>query len=808
MLFSTSTLNVRPVADPKAVVRGKQYRFTVLTDRLIRMEWSEHGNFEDRATKLVMCREFPVPKFEVRETENSLEIITDALHLYYDKKPFSPGGLTIRVKGLITHKLDRWFFSMEQPKMWEVNSNLGGTCRTLDNVDGECELDKGLIDRVGFTTLDDESTLALDENGWYVPLERESGDVDQYFFGYLLDHKACLRDYYRLSGATPMLPRYALGNWWCRYYKYTEKTYMELMNRFAEKNIPLAVSVIDMDWHITEPDPKYGNGWTGYTWNRDFFPDPERMLKWLHDRGLRVSMNLHPHDGFRAFEDCYESVATEMGIDPETEETVRFDASDPKLMRTYLDKVLHPLEEQGVDFWWTDWQQYGGTTRPGYDTLWMLNHFLYTDNARHGTYPLTMSRYAGLGSHRYPLGFSGDTIMTWESLDFQPYFTNNSSNVGYGWWTHDIGGHFYGNWSDEMQVRWVQYGVFSPIFRLHSGNREFFTKEPWAFPVHIETVLSDFMRLRHRLIPYLYTMNYRNHAEGVPLCCPLYYDYPELTYPQKYGIKAYRNEYTFGSSLLVCPITSPMDAASQTGSVRAWIPQGTWYDIFNGRRYTGEKCMTLYRTLEQYPVLAKAGAILPLSDDPVCNGAPLPEKLELQVYCGADGEFTMYEDDEQLENTRVARTPFRFAWGKLARLNIAPVVGDTTLVPQSRDYRVRFVGLNAPSAVEVKVNGQTVEVKYAYDTAAHCLEVVLAAVRPEDTVEVCVKTDGALAENDYRTEIEARLPRYQISNVVKQRILDAVNDADNRLALTASIVDCCDNASVAGEILEILTSAY
>lgn len=805
-MFSTSTLNIRPVADPKAVVQGKQYRFTVLTERLIRMEWNEFGHFEDRATKMVLCREFPVPKFEVRETEDALEIITSALRLYYDKKPFSPTGLSVRVNGMERSRCARWFYRMPQPLLLGQETNLKGTVSTLDNVDGACELEDGLLSRMGFSAVEDNDTSVLDENGWYVPAERESGSVDLYFFCYLQDHKAALRDYYRLSGATPMLPRYALGNWWCRYYKYTEQTYMELMNRFAEKQIPLAVSVLDMDWHITQPDPKYGTGWTGFTWNREFFPDPKRMLKWLHDRGLHVSMNLHPHDGIRAFEDCYEAAATAMGIDPKTEETVHFDASDPKFMRTYLDKVLHPLEEQGVDFWWTDWQQLGGTSKSGYDPLWMLNHYLYTDNARRGTYPLTMSRYAGLGSHRYPLGFSGDTVMSWESLDFQPYFTNCASNVGYGWWTHDIGGHFRGTWSDELQVRWVQYGVFSPIFRPHSGNSTFFLKEPWTFPLNVEAVLSDFMRLRHRLIPYLYTMNYRNHAEGVPLCCPLYYDYPEVTFKNKLGDTC-NNEYMFGTSLLVCPITSPLDTASQTGRVHAWIPQGTWYDIFNHRRYTGEKRMNLYRTLEQYPVLAKAGTILPLSDDPICNGAPLPEKLELRVYCGADGEFTLYEDDERLENTRIARTPLRFAWGAHARLTVGAVEGDRALVPQSRDYRVRFIGLNAPSAVEVKVNGQTVEAKYAYDAAAHCAQVVLTAVCPEDTVEILVENDGTLAENNYRAELEARLPRYQIANITKQYILDALNGTQSRAAVAAAVACVCDNENIVGEALEILTSA-
>lgn len=803
-MFSTSMFDIRPLANPKSVVQGGQYRFTVLTGRMIRMEWDASGVFEDHATKMVLCRDFPVPEYEVRETEHSLEIITDFLHLYYDKQRFSKMGLSIRVKGMQKHRCAKWYYQMPMVRMFNESSNLKGTTRTLDYANGTCELSDGVLDRHGFTTLDDTDTMILNEDGWYEPAQRDQEHVDIYFLGYLTDHKACLRDFYHLSGETPMIPRYALGNWWSRFYKYTEESYRELMEQFEQRRIPLSVSVLDMDWHIREPDAKYGNGWTGHTWNRDFFPNPQRILTWLHDHGLKVTLNLHPHDGIRAFEDCYPETAAAMGIDPDTQEPVQFDAADPKFMRVYLDKVLHPLEDDGVDFWWIDWQQLGGFGREGYDPLWMLNHYLYTDNARHGKYPLTLSRYAGLGSHRYPLGFSGDTAMTWESLDFQPYFTSRASNAGYGWWSHDIGGHWEGVWSDELQVRWLQYGVFSPILRLHSARNTFLLKEPWGFPAHIENVMVNFLRLRHRMIPYLYTMNYRNHTEGIPLCCPLYYDYPE----QMTCERSFTNEYTFGSELLVCPITEPMNQGSQTGRVRAWIPQGIWYDIFNGRRYSGEKVLSLYRSLEQYPVLAKAGAILPLSDDDVCNGAPLPEKLELQVYCGADGAFVLYEDDEHLRDTRSARTSFRFAWGKTARFNVDAVDGDAALLPQKRDYRIRFIGLNRPDSVAVSRNGQPASADTVYDAKLDCLQVSLDAVCPEDTIEIVLETDGALAENDFRTEIEGRLSRYQIENETKQRILDAVQSSENRIALAGSVASVCANDYVVGEMLEIITSAY
>ena len=126
------------------------------------------------------------------------------------------------------------------------------------------------------------------------------------------------------------------------------------------------------------------------------------------------------------------------------------------------------------------------------------------------------------------------------------------TSSGFGYWSHDIGGHMQGVKDDELSGRWVQYGVFSPIMRLHSTSSRFNSKEPWRFRPEIRAVMEDFLRLRHRMIPYLYTMNYRQYAEGIPLVLPMYYAYPDMD-------EAYRvpNQYLFGSELMVAAITTP-----------------------------------------------------------------------------------------------------------------------------------------------------------------------------------------------------------------------------------------------------------
>lgn len=802
-MFNTKIYDVKPKAHPEAIVQGDKYRFTVLTDKLIRMEYSEEGYFEDRPTKLVLCREFPVPRFEVIDEADKLEIITESCHLFYDKKPFSGGGLYIYQNESIMHKSRGWFYGIDfTGLMGEAYKNLKGTVCTLDTVDGEIELEDGMLARSGFTTLDDSDTLILNERGWYET--GVDGRIDIYYFGYINYCEECIRDFYKLTGKCPMIPRYALGNWWSRYYEYTEKTYNELMDNFEKRKIPLSVAVIDMDWHLVKIDKKYRQGWTGYTWNTELFPDPKAFLSGLHDRKLAVTLNLHPADGVRAFEKNYDKLAKAMGIDPESGLEVGFDASDEKAMTELFDHILHPLEDEGVDFWWMDWQQVGGCSRPGYDTLWMLNHTFYLDNMRRGTYPMAFSRYAGPGSHRYPIGFSGDTEMTWASLDFQPYFTSTASNIGYSWWSHDIGGHAHGIWDDDMQVRWTQYGVFSPIMRLHSGKNPFMLKEPWNFNLREEAVLIDFMILRHKLIPYLYTMNYRNAEHGIPLVEPMYYRHRGHA-----DSRSFKNEYYFGTDFLVCPITSPTEKESRMGRVYSWLPKGTWIDIFSNRVYTGDRKLDLYRPLETYPVLVKTGAVIPMTDDKeACkNGVEMPGELNVNVYGGADGSFEMYEDNGLLfEKNRKAVTSFAFKWGKLCEFTIASVNGSVEILPKVRNYNIVFNAIGRANSVNVTVNGKTLKAKTSYDAEKRAYTVSVKGVRPTDEVKITFKCSGKLALADGIKESIELLTKFMCSNDLKVSICNILQSRRPIELMVSELTSIIDNKYISGSIIERLTA--
>ena len=686
---------------PGACFQHGHVRLTFLTQCLVRMEYDPSRHFEERPTLRVLCRKLDDVAVSARRTDNGLELSTPNLRIVWDYRDDALSGVKMILRGNFSTYHGTWHEGDPFP-------TLGGTARTLDKTNGEIQLEPGLMSKYGFSVLDDSASPVYQDDAW---VSRDAGVRDLYFWGYGHDYRRCLADYFRLTGATPMLPRFALGNWWSRYYPYTQADYLALMDRFEREKLPFSVAVLDMDWHLTHPPEGFGSGWTGYTWNPEFFPDPEAFLRGMHDRKYRVTLNLHPAEGVRPYESAYPAMAQAMGIDSTSEQSIDFDLSDPSFVKAYMEKLHRPLERQGVDFWWVDWQQGNRYGAGSLDPLWALNKLHYTDSAKHHDRGLIFSRYAGFGSHRFPIGFSGDTYISWESLEFQPYFTITASNIGYCWWSHDIGGHMHGVKDEELMTRWVQFGVFSPIMRLHSGNNEFSGKEPWKYGVEASSIQSDFLRLRHRLIPYLFNMNYDLHHTGRAPIEPMYYGWPEEK--AAYTVK---NQYMFGPDLLVCPITSPRNSETACGAVTAWLPEGLWYDFFSGRMYTGGRCMELHRELAEMPVFARAGAILPLShEDRFTNDTNNPQIVELQIFAGADGLCLLHEDGGT--DASAALTRISFSWPE-GRITINAPEGDCSCIPEKRGFLLQIFGLESCGAY---VDGQSVPARY--DPDRHVLEV-------------------------------------------------------------------------------------
>lgn len=781
-----------PIAKTKSIIEGSNYRITILTSKLIRFEYSSQGKFENRQTKMVLNRDFETPEYTIYDTEGGLKVVTEDLIIQYDKKEFSPYGLSVELKQKSNHPYKGIWYYGDQVE------NLGGTARTLDFIDGATELEPGILSKHGISMLDDSKSPILKEDGWFE--QRNSNDVDFYIFGYYRDYLEALDAFYKLTGPQPKLPRYALGNWWSRYYPYTETTYIDLMDQFEAKEIPFSVAVIDMDWHLTDIPEKYGSSWTGYTWDTELFPNPEKFITSLKNRNLAVTLNLHPSGGIKPFESMYQEMAEYLGVDWENEEYIDFNPHSEKFTQATFEYIYYPNEAFGVDFWWVDWQQGPQQIEHSIDPLWVLNHYHYGDNQKENNLGITFSRYSGPGSHRYPIGFSGDTVISWQSLDFQPYFTSTASNIGYGWWSHDIGGHRHGIHSDELMLRWLQFGVFSPINRIHSSDSKFLVKEPWNYREPYGRLMKDYLLLRHQFVPYIYTMNILAHEENSPLIQPMYYKYPQENH--SYEVP---NQYFFGNDLIVCPLTEKVNEESLQAHFKTWLPEGHWYDLQTGLKYSGDRMIDIYRPIEKMGLFFKEGSVFPLTNlEHYTNSIDNPKDLELIIGYGDSGLFNLLEDytgkeiEEEGTQTNIV---YSHDEGKIT---IHRAKGNLEAIPTERSWKINVYGVKIDKA-SVKAKDELFEVIGEYDETLNLTTLKLPRISVRDTIELSFDNVQIQDEKVIKlNKIMTFLYSAQTHNRDKEKLYDICRSDKSKELILSDLMSFSANPEVVNPILEII----
>ena len=349
------------MAHPDAVVTSGKARFTVLTPEMIRIQYSDRARFEDRATFAIVNRRLPVPAFTAEEKDGWLTITTDALTLNYkiggviDGRHPSSDVLTVSMS--LNGRRVVWYPGKDDAM------NLKGTTRTLDGQIGDNkrqEMENGLLSRAGWSIIDESprtkrgdgsTTFAFDKQvdgiDWLAePVDKDA--IDWYFMGYGHQYKKALGDYIKVAGRQPMPPLFVLGYWYSKYQRYTSDEFMEIVNDVKRFQIPMDVMIFDMDWHT--------QGWTGWTWDRTAIPDPEGLIDWMHQQGLKVSLNLHPADGVDDDEDYFNELREDMGMGKDTK-VVPWNLSDGRFYHNMFNRIIRAREKQGVDFWWLDWQQ-------------------------------------------------------------------------------------------------------------------------------------------------------------------------------------------------------------------------------------------------------------------------------------------------------------------------------------------------------------------------------------------------------------------------------------------------------------------
>lgn len=740
-----------PLANSSSIVKSGNARFTVLTSGLIRMEWDSLGIFENNATQVVLNRSLDKPDFKVKDTKNKVTIVTNKLRLTYFKSKghFNAENLKIESQKGIDKDFN-WNLSVKN------TGNLKGTAKTLDNYNGEyadldhskkIEFGDGLLSTNGWFLLDDAQSYLLDDSEIPWVKERAFGhSQDFYFFCYGSDYKTAIYDYTLIAGKVPLPPRFAFGYWWSRYYAYSDDDLRNMVSDFESHQIPLDVLVIDMDWHPTkgayDKAPRRDlsgsrRGWTGYTWDKRLFSDPEKFLDWTADRKLKVTLNLHPASGIPFQEEKYAEFAKIMDFDTtgvsarKTEvdnefakwsvfdevayKDITYDGSNKKYMNALFDVVLNPLEKQGVDFWWLDWQQYRYDKRFKHlDNTWWLNHvFFLKMQQESSSRPLIYHRWGGFGNHRYQIGFSGDATITWKTLAFEPYFTSTASNVLYGYWSHDIGGHLSSrdtledkslSTNPELYTRWLQFGVFSPILRTHSTTGIKMSRLPWEFAPKYNEVLKQYINLRYALAPYIYTMARKTHDTGISLCRPLYYEAPNdaASYENK-------SEYLFGDDILIAPISSAM--VNGHTKVDVWLPKGNWVDWFSGDKLIGGQKLSRHFTLDEYPVYVKQGSVIPTYPK-VQNLKQNCDTIILKVFGVGDTKSKLYED--QGDNEGYKKDEFSIRDFKTSAKNIhsqtleiSEAKGSFEGMASSKTYLIDFKGIALPT--QIKLNGKEIQ---------------------------------------------------------------------------------------------------
>ncbi|MDY3897335.1 MAG: glycoside hydrolase family 31 protein, partial [Prevotella sp.] len=724
-----------PLANPAAVVTCGGARFTVLTPEMIRIEYSETAQFEDRATFTIVNRNLDVPSYMTTDDGTYLYITTERLSLKYRKGsdprtvPASPDNLSVTIDNNGTPAY--WYPGKPDPL------NLKGTCRTLDGLTGDSkrsDMEAGVISRSGWAVVDDSWSATRSDGGrsyalvpdadMGYPWWNERADahaMDVYLFAYGRNYRKAVADYISIAGRIPLPPDYVFGYWYSKYASYSADDYRQIISDLKNNNIPTDVMILDMDWHWNGNASSMSEGrggWTGWSWNTNLIPDAKGLLQEMHANNFKTALNLHPADGINKTESPYYFKQMNSQLSGKylnsNKDNISWSLDWQDFTKSFFSTIIRDHESEGVDFWWLDWQQWLTDKKvPGLSNTFWCNYIWFSDMQRQGKKrPMLYHRWGGLGNHRYQIGFSGDAYITWKSLDYLPYFNSTASNVLYGYWSHDIGGHMshkHGTPVDpQLYTRAMQMGEYLPILRSHSTKDPALNKEPWAFDKPVQQRLKAVVDGRYALVPYIYTMCRQAHETGISLCRPMYYDYPEAN--EAY---TYKNEYMFGDNLLIAPITQPIAQGEKYSQVDVWLPEGKWLELATGTMLQGGATFKRPFSIDEYPVYVKAGSLLPYFGK-VNNLSGTRQPVTLRVFPGGNsGEFTMYEDngEDARYETEYATTPLSYHRnGNQLKVTIGARTGSYADMPAKRHFTVALPCQLAP--IKAEVNGVPAECSY------------------------------------------------------------------------------------------------
>ena len=540
----------------------------------------------------------------------------------------------------------------------------------------------------------------------YLYISSEVADVIDYYFFYGPEIDQVIAGYRELTGQVPMFGKWAYGFWQCKNRYKTQDEILGVAAKYRELHIPVDNIVQDWFWWNRKGE---------FIFNKNY-PDPKGMVDQLHQKNFHLMISIWPFfepgsvnydymdqkgwfiDKFKYAKPPYHTDA--MAV---------YDATNAEARKYYWDQVNKGLFSIGLDAWWMD------TTEPeteGQEDNIQLGHKLSAGSGDRyvNLFPMLttgavsdgqraasdkkrvyiLSRSAFAGSQRYGVtAWSGDINSDWFSFRRQIPAGLNFAVSGIPYWTTDIGGFVFGSPSDpafrELFVRWFQFGTFNPILRVH-GTRNPDENELWSYGPDAQKILVNFDRLRYRMLPYIYSLAWRTTSESYTPMRPLVMDFRTDVRGQNTW-----DEFMYGPAFLVNPVT---DAG--VTSRRVYLPKAKWYDFWNGTSVEGEREITGAAPLDRLPLYVRAGSILPLGPDVEWSTEKPADPIELRVYRGADGAFTLYEDENDNYNyEKGAHTTISFQWDDASKtLTIGDRQGQFPAMLTRRTLRIVFVGEN------------------------------------------------------------------------------------------------------------------
>jgi hypothetical protein len=583
----------------------------------------------------------------------------------------------------------------------------------------------GFLSRAGFTVLNASfMPIISDRRFEYIP--RRQGIQDWYFVIYGGDYKAGLQTIRDLIGPPLMIPKYALGLWWSEYDDLGEQDYRQLVADFHNHDLPLDVVVMDLYWHDQkQPHEGRGNAWFGWEWNADRFPNPRDFIDWLRSEGLRLSANVHPGgipstdcrfaDLHARFPDTLRAMSSP---DPKYTGAYMVDWTDRELVEAYFEELHRPINNDGLDIWWIDG---GGNVGQAEVNRF---YFEFTADVFPDRRPIILSRHGWMYGHRYPIIMTGDSHADWDVLKEEIRVTAQAGNALQTYTSHEIAGHLDAL-PPDLYVRWSQFGVLSPIMRYHGA---FIERRPWKFGEAALKATHEALHLRYRLIPYLYTLARSAYDTGAPMCRPMYIEFPddENAYAAFY-------QYMLGDRLLVAPV------ASEAGTKTVYFPAGDWYSMQSGERISGPQSVTRSYALDEIPLFARGGTVLPMADYAPRVTALDANRLSLTIWGGGKDTLLLYDDDglsPDYQQGAFRFIPMSFRSGADAwALTIGPAEG-TFATGDALDLDITIHDL--PTVGRVGLNGDAVA-DYDYDRASRRFRANLPAVPLSDGARLTIE---------------------------------------------------------------------